>query len=132
MAKKPSRKYMQEDIHRFMEEDDFASAANVLRTGMKATHTVRRNREGGERGVEYEEVADHSTRLAAARLTLEYGFGKPATRHDITMTKETTTTVTPAEVMLRLKESGQDLAEIIDVYSEAVKEAPIEIENERE
>lgn len=129
MAKKSTRKYMQEDIHRFMEEEDFASAANVLRNGMKATHVVRRNREDGERGIEYEEVPDHSTRLSAARMTLEYGFGKPATRHDITMTKETNHVVSPAEVMLRLKESGQDLANIIDVYAEAVQEVPMEIEN---
>ena len=129
MAKKSTRKYMQEDIHRFMEEEDFASAANVLRNGMKATHVVRRNREDGERGIEYEEVPDHSTRLSAARMTLEYGFGKPATRHDITMTKETNLGVSPAEVMLRLKESGQDLANIIDVYAEAVQDVPMEIEN---
>ena len=129
MAKKSTRKYMQEDIHRFMEEEDFASAANVLRNGMKATHVGRRNRDDGERGIEYEEVPDHSTRLSAARMTLEYGFGKPATRHDITMTKEPNHVVSPAEVMLRLKESGQDLANIIDVYAEAVQEVPMEIEN---
>ena len=127
--KKSARKYMQEDIHRFVDEGDFENAVNVLRDGMKATHVVRRSKENGERGVDYEEVPDHSTRIMSAKLTLEYAFGKPATRHDITMTKETSNVATPAEIMDRLRDSGAQLADIIDVYSETVKEVPLEIEN---
>jgi hypothetical protein len=120
---------MQEDIHRFVDEGDFENAVNVLRDGMKATHVVRRSKENGERGVDYEEVPDHSTRIMSAKLTLEYAFGKPATRHDITMTKETSNVASPAEIMDRLRDSGAQLADIIDVYSETVKEVPLEIEN---
>lgn len=127
--KKSARKYMQEDIHRFVDEGDFENAVNVLRDGMKATHVVRRSKENGERGVDYEEVPDHSTRIMSAKLTLEYAFGKPATRHDITMTKETSNVASPAEIMDRLRDSGAQLADIIDVYSETVKEVPLEIEN---
>lgn len=129
MPRKAAAKYIQEDIHRFVDDGDFENAVNVLREGMKATHVVRRSRDNGERGVDYEEVADHSTRILSARLTLEYGFGKPATRHDITMTKETSNVATPAEIMERLRDSGSQLADIIDVYSETVKEVPLEIEN---
>lgn len=130
MPRKAAAKYIQEDIHRFVDDGDFENAVNVLREGMKATHVVRRSRDNGERGVDYEEVADHSTRILSARLTLEYGFGKPATRHDITMTKETSNVATPAEIMERLRDSGSQLADIIDVYSETVKEVPLEIENQ--
>jgi hypothetical protein len=130
MARKSGAKYIQEDIHRFVEDADFANAVEVLRTGMKATHVVRRSREDGERGVDYEEVPDHGTRILSARLTLEYGFGKPATRHDITMTQETSNAATPAEIMDRLRDSGAQLADIIDVYSETVEKVPLEIENE--
>ena len=38
--------------------------------------------------------------------------------------------ISPAEIMERLRDSGSQLADIIDVYSETVKEAPLEIENE--
>jgi hypothetical protein len=127
--KKLGKKYMQEDIHRFVDDGDFENAVGVLREGMKATHTIRRNRDDGERGVEYEEVPDHSTRIMSAKLTLEYAFGKPATRHDITMTKETSTVATPAEIMERLRDSGSQLADIIDVYSETVEKVPMELGN---
>lgn len=130
MARKSATKYMQEDIHRFVDDGDFENAVNVLRNGMKATHVVRKSRENGERGVDYEEVPDHGTRITSAKLVLEYGFGKAATRHDITMTKETSNVASPAEIMERLRDSGSQLADIIDVYSETVKEVPLEIENE--
>jgi len=32
--------------------------------------------------------------------------------------------------MSRFRQSGMDLNEIVDVYTESVKEAPLEIENE--
>ena len=70
--------------------------------------------------------------MTAARLTLEYGFGKPATRHDITVDDKTQKTASPAEIMSRLRDSGQNLSSIIDVYTDsltAVKESPLELES---
>ena len=129
---KTSGKKLSEDIHLFLEYNDYASAVSVLRDGMGATQVVRKSRKDGERGVQYEEVPDFGTRMTAARLTLEYGFGKPATRHDITVDDKTQKTASPAEIMSRLRDSGQNLSSIIDVYTDsltAVKESPLELES---
>ena len=117
---KKSAKKLSEDIHLFMEDADYESAVKVLRSGMKATQVVRQSRKNGEKGVAYEEVPDFGIRMTAARLTLEYGFGKPATRHDITVEDKTQRTASPDEIMSRLRDSGQNLAEIINVYTEAL------------
>ena len=128
-----ARKQLREDIHRFVEEKDYTKAVEVLREGMGATHIVRQSREDGQRGVTYEEVPDHGTRMQAAKLTLEYGFGKPATRHNITVNDESKTAATPAEIMARLQDSGSQLADIMEVYATSARKAelitPMEIEN---
>ena len=128
-----ARKQLREDIHRFVAEDDYTKAVEVLREGMKATHIVRHSRQDGQRGVTYEEVPDHGTRMQAAKLTLEYGFGKPATRHNITVNDETKKPASPAEIMNRLQQSGAELAEIFDVYATSSRKAeiitPIELED---
>lgn len=136
MAKKiqkRSGKKLSEDIHLFLEDGDYEKAVKVLRSGMDATQVVRKSRKNGEKGVAYEEVPDFGTRMTAARLTLEYGFGKPATRHDITVDDKTKKTATPAEIMSRLRDSGQNLSEIINVYTESLEsvkeEAPLGLES---
>lgn len=131
--RKGFKKKVAEDVHQFIEDEDYENAVNVLRTGMKAAHTVRQSKPGGERGVDYVEVPDHSTRLTSARLMLEYGFGKPATRHDINVTDTTQKAASPSEIMSRLANSGQDLAEIMNTYTDSMKSAEIvevkELEN---
>ena len=133
MTARKSVSKLREDIHRFVADNDFENAVNALRDGLQATAVVRRNRADGERGVEYAEKADHTTRLTSARLLLEYGFGKPATRHDISIDDKTSKTATPSEIMARLQGSGAQLAQIIDVYTESVQEAQLspigELEN---
>lgn len=124
-----TRKKSLDDIHNYLKEEDYEKAMSCIRDGMSATHIVRQSKENGERGVDYKEVVDHGTRLSSAKLVLEYGFGKAATRAEINITDDSRTMATPAEIMARLASSGQNLVEIIDVYSEAVKENPIEIEN---
>ena len=121
---------LREDVHKFIHDDDFVEAMNALREGLQAMHTVRQSRSDGERGVEYVEKPSHTVRLAAAKLMLEYGFGKPATRAEITVNDNSSKAVTPAEIMSRFRNSGMDLNEIVDVYAESVKEAPIELEND--
>ena len=127
----PSKQITQlrEDIHRFIQDEDFEAAMNALRDGLKANHTVRQNRSDGQRGVEYIERPNHTTRLTAAKLMLEYGFGKPATRAEITVNDNSIKSISPADIMSRFRQSGMDLNEIVDVYSESVKEAPVELEN---
>ena len=129
-----TRKKTLDDVHSYIQEKDYEKAVEVLRKGMDATHVVRRSKKNGERGVDYEEVEDHSTRLQSAKLMLEYGFGKPATRTDINITDSTRLHASPAEVMTRLMDSSQDLTNILQVYSGAVQEIapkPLElVENE--
>jgi len=127
--RKKSGKKLSEDIHLFLEDKDYESAVKVLRSGMSATQVVRKSRENGEKGVAYEEVPDFGTRMTAARLTLEYGFGKPATRHDITVEDKTSRTASPAEIMTRLRDSGQNLASILDVYTESLENVSEETRN---
>lgn len=132
-TRKGSSKKLAEDIHLFLEDDDYVNAVKVLRAGMGATQVVRKSRKNGEKGVRYDEIPDFGTRMTAARLMLEYGFGKPATRHDITVDDKTQRQATPAEVLHRLKDSGQNLAEIISVYTNSLEsvseEDPLVIEN---
>jgi len=121
---------LREDVHKFIHDDDFELAINALRDGLKANHTVRKNRADGERGVEYDEVPCHTVRITAAKLLLEYGFGKPATRAEITVSKDTTREISTGDILSRFRSSGMDLNEIVDVYAESVKEEPILLENE--
>lgn len=123
--RKGFKKKIAEDVHEFIRDKDYENAVGVLRTGMEASHTVRQSKADGERGVDYVEVPDHSTRLTSARLMLEYGFGKPATRHDINVTDNTQKTASPSEIMARLADSGQDLALIMDTYTSSLKNAEI-------
>jgi len=124
-----TRKKSLDDVHQFMQDSDYENAVKCLRDGMEATHIVRQSKDNGDRGVDYKEVIDHGTRISSAKLMLEYGFGKPATRQDINITDNTRLHASPAEVMSRLMNSGQDLANIMEVYSESVKELPLESSN---
>lgn len=128
-------KKLREDIHKFLEDNDFEKATAVLRDGMGATHIVRQSRQDGQRGVDYKEVPDHTTRMQAARLTLEYGFGKPATRHEINVSDEQRQHVSHAEIMDRLRGAGANFTEILEVYSESSDKAEenlLELPNERQ
>ena len=120
---------LREDVHRFIHDEDFEMAMGALREGLQAMHTVRQSRSDGQRGVEDVEKPSHTVRITAAKLMLEYGFGKPATRAEINITENSSKAASPAEIMSRFRSSGMDLNEIIDVYTESVKEAPMEIEN---
>ena len=121
---------LREDVHKFIHDDDFELAVAALRDGLKAQQTVRRNREDGQRGVEYEEVPSHTVRITAAKLLLEYGFGKPATRAEITVSKDNSQEISTGDILSRFRSSGMDLNEIVDVYAESVREEPLTIENE--
>ena len=118
--RKTTPKRLREDVHKYIEDDDFAKAVDVLRTGMKATQIVRGTTAEGQRGMRYDEVPDHGTRLTSARLMLEYGFGKPATRHDITVDDKSAKTASPDEIMKRIRSSGVALGEIVETYTDSL------------
>ena len=113
-------KRVRDDVHKYIEDDDFEKAVTVLRTGMKATQIVRGTTDIGQRGMNYVEIPDHGTRLTSARLMLEYGFGKPATRHDITVDDKSRKTASPAEIMRRIQDSGVGLGDILETYTESL------------
>lgn len=119
---------LREDVHKFIHDEDFEMAMGALREGLQAMHTVRQSRPNGERGVEYVEKPSHTVRIAAAKLMLEYGFGKPATRAEITVNENGSKAVSTADIMARFRQSGMNLNEIVDVYAESVNETPLEIE----
>ena len=118
-------KRLREDVHKYIEDADFAKAVGVLRTGMKATQIVRGTTAEGQRGMNYVEIPDHGTRLTSARLMLEYGFGKPATRHDITVDDKTQKTASPDEIMRRIRDSGVGLTEIVETYTDSLPKAQL-------
>ena len=132
--RKTTPKRLREDVHKYIEDDDFASAVGVLRKGMSATQIVRGASLEGQRCMRYEDVPDHSTRLTSARLMLEYGFGKPATRHDITVDDKSAKTASPDEIMKRIRNSGVALGEIVETYTDSLQKAqimePERLENE--
>ena len=118
--RKQTPKRLREDVHKYIADEDFEKAVSVLRTGMKATQIVRGQTLEDQKGMRYEEVPDHTTRLTSARLMLEYGFGKPATRHDITVDDKTQKTASPDEIMRRIRESGVGLTEIVETYTDSL------------
>lgn len=120
---------LREDVHKFIHDDDFELAVAALRDGLKAKQTVRKSREDGQRGVDYEEVPSHTVRITAAKLLLEYGFGKPATRAEITVSKDNSQEISTGDILSRFRSSGMDLNEIVDVYAESVQEEPLTIES---
>ena len=120
---------LREDVHKFIHDEDFEMAMGALREGLQAMHTVRQSRPNGERGVEYVEKPSHTVRITAAKLMLEYGFGKPATRAEITVNDNGSKAISTADIMTRFRQSGMNLNEIVDVYAESVNETPLEIEN---
>lgn len=123
-------KKLKRDVSDFIEDGDIEKALNTLRDGLKATKVSRYRDPKKPRGVQYSEKPDHAVRFSSAKLMLEYGFGRPATRAEISITDDTQKTASPAEIMERFKQSGAQLSQIIDVYSEAVVESTLEIENE--
>lgn len=124
-----SSKKLKRDISDFIEDGDIEKALNTLRDGLKATKVSRYRDPQKPRGVQYSEKPDHAVRFSSAKLMLEYGFGRPATRAEISITDDTQRTASPAEIMARFQQSGAQLAQIIDVYSEAAGEKTLEIEN---
>lgn len=94
--------------------EDLEDAVGVLRSSLKAT---KHQTMGKFSSIE---VPDHGTRVAAAKLILEYAVGKPATTTEVTITpsegelKDTDT----GTIVQRIRNSGLDLSNIIEVYDE--------------
>ena len=120
---------LKRDVSDFIQDGDIELALATLRDGLKATKVSRYRDPKKPRGVQYSEKPDHAVRFSSAKLMLEYGFGRPATRAEISITDDTQKTASPAEIMARFQQSGAQLSQIIDVYSDAAGEKTLEIEN---
>ena len=130
LVKSEKSKKLKRDVSEFIEDGDIEMALKTLRDGLKATKVSRFRDPKKPRGVQYTDKPDHAVRFSSAKLMLEYGFGKPATRAEISSTDDTQRTASPAEIMARFQQSGSQLAQIIDVYSEAAAESTLELEND--
>ena len=51
---------------------------------------------------------------------LEYGFGKPATRHDITVDDKSRKAASPDEILKRIQNSGVAFGDIMETYTESL------------
>jgi len=106
--RKPS--YSQE-ITSYLKEGDVELAVKTLRDGMNALKMVQTGR------FRYVEMPDTGMRLTAAKLVLEYAFGKPETRLKFDGMETAAVMADPVEVARKLKGSGLDLDTIIDAYA---------------
>jgi len=110
------RKLSEADIRLLMESGDVHEAIEVLRDGMKASHSIRAMGEQGQRI--YKEVPDHTTRITCARLLLEWGFGKPAQTTKLEIDKKETAIETPAMIIEKMKLANVDVEDVAKTYLE--------------
>jgi hypothetical protein len=113
------------DIAQFLENKDIENALDVLRTGLKATKTNRYRDPQKPKGIQYAKVPDHNVRYHSAKLLLEYGFGKPATRAEIEVTDNTSKTASPQEIIKRIQQSAHSFRDIADTYVNSLEHAEV-------
>lgn len=113
------------DIADFLVNNDIESALDVLRTGLKATKTNRYRDPQKPKGIQYAKVPDHTIRYHSAKLLLEYGFGKPATRAEIEVKDTTNKSASPQEIIQKIQNSAHTFREITDTYVKSLPEADI-------
>lgn len=113
------------DIADFLENKDIESALDVLRKGLNATKTSRYRDPEKPKGIQYAKVPDHNVRYHSAKLLLEYGFGKPATRAEIEVTDSTSKAATPQDILKRIQDSAHSFREIANTYVESLPNADL-------
>jgi len=119
-------KGFRKDIQTFIGNEDVESAITALREGLKATKTSRERDPKRPRGINYVDKADHTVRFHAAKLLLEYGFGKPATRAEISISDNTSQAASPTEILKRIQSSATSFREITEAYVESLPEVGVE------
>lgn len=97
----------------------------ALRDGMEAEREVvvsQPSRSGGPAKRTVLSEPDHTTRVACARLILEYGFGKPVVQQRIEIDDgEGENTDTPQAIAERIREGGVDMRSVLDVYADGLE-----------
>jgi hypothetical protein len=113
------------DIADFLENEDINSALSVLREGLKASKTNRYRDPAKPKGIQYAKVPDHTIRYHSAKLLLEYGFGKPATRAEIEVKDTTSRSATPQEILKKVQNSAHSFREIAETYVNSLPQADL-------
>jgi hypothetical protein len=115
------------DIRAHLKKADVDEALGVLRDGMAATRTVvttARTRSGAKATTMSSEEPDYPTRVACARLILEYGFGKPVVQQRIDLNDGYgDAQESPQAIADRIKNGGVDMRAVLDVYANGLAEA---------
>lgn len=105
-------------IVEFLKKGDVERAVTTLREGMKATKHEKVGR------YTYAETVDHGIRMSAAKLVLEYAFGKPDVRVQVQDTGvEAAKSKEDAafDIARKLKSSGLNIDDIIEAHTLAAK-----------
>jgi hypothetical protein len=118
------------EISTYISDGDVKSAVKVLRKAMTATKNERCGKNS------YVEVIDHGVRLNAAKMILEYTFGKPNVRIAVSDPGPNgggnSANENPADVARRLKASGLNVDDILDAYTMAATPAQPAYEDQEE
>lgn len=125
VAATKASKSLRKDIQSFIKDNDVESAIQALREGLKATKVSRERDPKKPRGINYVDKPDHTVRFHAAKLLLEYGFGKPATRAEISITDNSSQAATPEEILRRIQNSASSFREITEAYVESLPEVGV-------
>jgi hypothetical protein len=118
-------KKLKRDISDFLVDDDIEKALITLREGLKATKVNRYRDPKNPRGIQYGDKPDHTVRFHSAKLLLEYGFGKPATRAEISITDESKKSASPDEIIKKIQNSAHSFKEIADTYVHSLPNADL-------
>lgn len=102
-------------LDKLIAEQDVLDALETVRASLKATRLFKQ-KEGPAT-----EEPDWNTRLASARLLLEYTYGKPTARTEITTSAGALPS--PDEVAKRIVQSGVDVSAVVDAYVSKLRQA---------
>lgn len=115
-------------LSEMIEGKDAADAVEVLRRAMKAKTTIRSSitipaEHGGRTklGIVYKEVDDYPTQLAAAKMVLEFKFGRAPQAITVTANPNADDVLTPAQAVQALEDFGGDLAELAGFWVASMK-----------
>lgn len=116
------------DIRSHLKKEDVDGALTVLREGLKAkTFSIASSKVRGKAQPQVStlERADHPTRIACAKILLEYGFGKPVVQQKIEWDDGSGGGHgdTASEIAERIKEAGVNVDDVLDTYVKGLAKA---------
>jgi hypothetical protein len=110
------------EIAKRANEQDWLSAMNVLRDGMRANINVRAVR-GPDGMNQYETIPDHQVRLASAAMLIKTTQQMPSTKAELEMTEKST----PQEIARLCFKDVTNMLGIIEKIRDAQITQPIDV-----